>query len=61
MTLNEILTAAREHAERLHDDIKQASNRVDHIRMTTRANEAAHLVSHLEALQKDATDVDGTD
>lgn len=58
MTLNEILTAAREHAERLQDDIKQASNRVDHIRMTTRANEAAHLVSYLEEL---STDVNGTE
>lgn len=61
MTLNEILTAAREHAGRLQDDIKQAGNRVDHIRMTTRANEAAHLVTHLETLQQDATDVNGTD
>jgi uncharacterized protein YlxW (UPF0749 family) len=59
MTLNEILTAAREHADRLQDDIKQASNRVDHIRMTTRANEAAHLVTNLETMQQDATDVDG--
>jgi uncharacterized protein YlxW (UPF0749 family) len=59
MTLNDILTAAREHADRLQDDIKQASNRVDHIRMTTRANEAAHLVTHLETMQQDATDVDG--
>lgn len=50
MNLEEILEAAREHAARLHEDIKQASNRVDHIRITTRANEAEHLVQYLEQL-----------
>ena len=51
MTVEQILEAAREHAERLQEDIKQAGNRVDHIRMTTRANEAQHLVTFLEQLQ----------
>lgn len=48
--MEQILEAAREHAQRLQEDIKQAANRVDHIRMTTRANEAQHLVSYLEQL-----------
>lgn len=48
--MEQILEAAREHAQRLQEDIKQAGNRVDHIRMTTRANEAQHLVSYLEQL-----------
>jgi len=46
--VEQILEAAREHAQRLEEDIRQAANRVDHIRMTTRANEAQHLVSYLE-------------
>lgn len=50
MTVEQILEAAREHAQRLEEDIRQAANRVDHIRMTTRANEAQHLVSYLEKL-----------
>lgn len=50
MNLEEILEAARAHAASLHDDIKQAANRVDHIRITTRANEAEHLVQYLEQL-----------
>jgi len=48
--VEQILEAAREHAQRLEEDIRQAANRVDHIRMTTRANEAQHLVSYLEKL-----------
>jgi hypothetical protein len=50
MNLEEILEAARAHAQSLHEDIKQAGNRVDHIRITTRANEAEHLVQYLEQL-----------
>lgn len=45
----EVLAAARELAAQLLTDVQTAANRVDHIRMTTRANEAAHLVEKLEA------------
>lgn len=45
----EILEAARELAAQLLTDVKSASTRVEHIRLTARANEAAHLVEKLEA------------
>ena len=45
----EILEAARLLAAQLLTDVSTAANRVDHIRLTARANEAAHLVEKLEA------------
>lgn len=54
MTVQEILEAAREHADRCNEDIKYASTRVDHIRTTARAIEAAHLVDYLEGLTTEA-------
>jgi hypothetical protein len=52
MTENEnmvkILEAAREHAQRLAADIPLSKTREEHIRVTARANEAAHVVSSLE-------------
>lgn len=45
----EILEAARLLAAQLLTDVDTAANRVDHIRLTARANEAAHLLQKLEA------------
>ena len=50
MTLHELLTEATQLAQQLESDISQASTRVDHIRMTARANEAWNLVRILEEL-----------
>lgn len=47
---------AAEHAERASADIRLASTRLEHIRVTARANEAVHL---LHELQKLAGDNDG--
>jgi hypothetical protein len=48
--MNEVLTEAIQLATQLESDIAQAANRVDHIRMTARANEAWGLVKILEEL-----------
>jgi hypothetical protein len=48
--MNELLTNARELAQQLQSDISQAATRVDHIRMTARANEAWKIVQELEKL-----------
>lgn len=48
--MNEVLTKATELAQQLQADIQQAANRVDHIRMTARANEAWEVVRILEEL-----------
>lgn len=45
----EILEAARLLAAQLLTDVDTAANRVDHIRLTARANEAAHLLTRLES------------
>lgn len=44
----EILEAARQLAAQLLTDVKYAAHRVEHIRLTARANEAAHLVEKME-------------
>lgn len=46
----ELLTNARELAAHLSDDIKLASTRIEHVRLTARANEAARLVEEIERL-----------
>jgi hypothetical protein len=53
--MNELLTNATHLAQQLQSDISQAANRVDHIRMTARANEAWKIV---ELLQKLLTNAD---
>ena len=45
-----LLTKARELASQLAADVNQASTRLEHIRLTTRANEAALLLQDLEKL-----------
>jgi hypothetical protein len=43
-----ILQYARALAKQMNEDVKLASNRVEHVRLTARANEAAQLVNMLE-------------
>jgi hypothetical protein len=52
--LSDIVAAAREHAERLAQDVKLASTRMEHIRVTARANEAAAILAMLENVTGDA-------
>jgi hypothetical protein len=48
------LDLAKDLASSLLQDINIASTRVEHIRLTARANEAAKLVTALEKLLTDA-------
>jgi hypothetical protein len=50
-----IINMAAEHAQRCQEDIKLASTRLEHIRVTARANEAVHLLQSLERLFEDGT------
>jgi hypothetical protein len=52
MTLNEVIDQLVELTNGLHDDVKQASNRVEHIRLTARANEAVSVLHNLMHLQE---------
>ena len=42
------LELARDLAQLLADDVKLASTRIEHVRLVTRANEAALLVQQIE-------------
>jgi hypothetical protein len=42
------LELAKELALQLSDDVKLASTRIEHVRLVTRANEAALLVQQIE-------------
>ena len=44
---------ASEHAERLTEDIRLASTRIEHVRVTARANEAVNLLHNLMKLTDD--------
>jgi hypothetical protein len=50
MTLNEIIELASEHAERLASDVKSASTRLEHVRVTARAQEAVNLLHYLNLM-----------
>jgi hypothetical protein len=58
MTLNEIIELASEHAERLTEDVRQASTRIEHIRVTARANEAVNLLHYLMKLTEESNSDD---
>lgn len=47
-TINEIVEAARLHFNHLQADITNASTRIEHIRLTQLAQEAANLLTNLE-------------
>lgn len=53
--MNELYNEALQLAQQLQDDIKLASTRLEHVRLTARANEATSLANRI----KDAlTDVE---
>lgn len=52
--LNEITEAARMHFENVKADILNATTRIEHIRLTTLAQEAHQLLTDLEELAPDA-------
>lgn len=47
-TINELVELARLHFNHLQADITNASTRIEHIRLTTLAQEAANLLTNLE-------------
>jgi hypothetical protein len=50
-----LIEYARTLANQMNEDVKLASTRIEHVRLTARANEAAHLVAMLEE-RHDQTD-----
>lgn len=46
--LQEIARLARVHSDNLKDDISNAANRIEHLRLTRLAMEADHLATSLE-------------
>lgn len=48
LTINELVELARLHFNHLQADITNASTRIEHIRLTTLAQEAANLLTNLE-------------
>lgn len=51
LTFSRIIEAARTHYENLKADIPNASNRIEHIRLTTLAQEAYSLLTDLELFE----------
>lgn len=48
--VNQAINQSAELAEQLQSDIRLASTRIEHIRVTARANEAVHLLHELQKL-----------
>jgi len=48
--LTPVLALAEELSTRLQEDIKLSSTRIEHVRVTARANEAVNLLKALESL-----------
>jgi hypothetical protein len=55
-----LLEEAQQLAQQLQDDIKLASTRIEHVRLTARANEAALLAERLKELNKNDVDTEAT-
>jgi hypothetical protein len=53
-----LLEEAQQLAQQLQDDIKLASTRIEHVRLTARANEAALLAERLKELNKNDVDTE---
>jgi carbohydrate-selective porin OprB len=45
--IHDLMTAAREHADRLASDVELCSTREEHVRLTARANEAENIANDL--------------
>lgn len=50
MDLTDLALLAREHADRLVSDLELTTSRVEHVRLTARANEAETLAVKLREL-----------
>lgn len=50
MTIDNLIEMAELHSSRLQDDIKLCLNRQDHVRVTSRANEAEELLRLIKTL-----------
>jgi hypothetical protein len=50
LDLTPVFELAQELVLRLQEDIKLASTRIEHVRVTARANEATNLLNALESL-----------
>lgn len=50
MNIEDLYHAAREHADRLRNDIELAASRIEHIRLTARLNEAEAMAEGLRQL-----------
>lgn len=48
--INDIIELAATLATQLSDDIRLASTRIEHVRVTARANEAVNLLHELQTL-----------
>jgi hypothetical protein len=57
MKLNKVIDQLTELTNGLHEDVKLASTRLEHIRLTARANEAVNILHDLMLLQ----DAEGQD
>lgn len=58
--LESVLESLHDHAMRLQEDIKLSSTRMEHVRVTARANEAVTLVNSLRTLiENDIQEDDG--
>jgi len=61
--MNDIIEMAADLATRLSEDIRLASTRLEHVRVTARANEAVNLLHELQTLageqKADAVSEDG--
>lgn len=50
--MNEVIEALRKLVEELSADIALASTRIEHVRVSTRANEANNILLELERLNE---------
>lgn len=58
--LDQVIEAARIHYENVKADINNASTRIEHIRLTTLAQEAANLLTDLQNLEDAAAATNNT-
>jgi hypothetical protein len=59
--INDIIEMAAVLAERLAEDVRLASTRLEHIRVTARANEAVNLLHELQLLTEETDDIQEAD
>lgn len=60
MYLEAVLENLRDHALRLQEDIKLSSTRMEHVRVTARANEAIMILNSLRTFVENDFQEDGS-